>query len=50
MGSTGEYYIIGSVCNTFLDAYGCEKIKITVENATLETGHAEFSGYLTRYQ
>ena len=50
MGSTGEYYIIGSVCNTFLDAYGCEKIKITVENATLETGHAEFPGYLTRYQ
>lgn len=50
MGSTGEYYIIGSVCNTFLDAYGCEKIKITVENATLETGHGEFPGYLTRYQ
>lgn len=30
MGTTGEYYTIGSVVNTFSDAYGCEQIKITV--------------------
>lgn len=49
MGSTGEYYAIGSVCNTFLDAYGCEKIKITVENATLESGHTDYPGYMSMY-
>ena len=31
IGSTGEYYAIGGICNTFLDAYDCEQIKITVE-------------------
>lgn len=49
MGSTGEYYAIGSVCNTFLDAYGCDKVKITVENATLETGHTDYPGYMSMY-
>lgn len=46
MGSTGEYYAIGGVCNTFLDAYGCEQIKITVDGATLETGHTDYPGYM----
>lgn len=50
MGSTGEYYTIGSVVNTFLDAYGCEKIKITVEGNTLESGHAEYPGYMNRFE
>lgn len=48
-GTTGEYYIIGGVCNTFLDAYQCEQIKITVEGATLETGHTDYPGYLKKY-
>lgn len=46
MGSTGEYMIIGSVCNTFLDAYGCEKIRITVEGGVFATGNNEYPGYL----
>lgn len=50
MGTTGEYYTIGSVVNTFLDAYGCEKIKITVEGNTLETGHAEYPGYMNHFE
>ncbi len=49
MGTTGEYYTIGSIVNTFLDAYGCEKVKITVEGNTLETGHAEYPGYMNRF-
>lgn len=48
-GSTGEYYVIGSVCNTFLDAYDCEQIQITAEGNTLSTGHAEYSGYMTKF-
>ena len=50
MGTTGEYYTIGSVVNTFLDAYGCEKVKMTVEGNTLETGHAEYPGYMNRFE
>lgn len=50
MGSTGEYYTIGSICNTFLDAYACEQIKITVDGKTLSTGHAEYPGYMTRFE
>ena len=50
MGTTGEYYTIGSVVNTFLDAYGCEKVKITVEGNALETGHAEYPGYINRFE
>ncbi len=49
MGTTGEYYIMGGVCNTFLDAYECDQIKITVEGGTLETGHAEYPGYMTQF-
>lgn len=50
MGSTGEYYTIGSVCNTFLDAYDCEQIKITINGETLSTGHAEYPGYMTKFE
>ena len=50
MGTTGEYYTIGSVVNTFLDAYGCEKVKITVEGNILETGHAEYPRYMNRFE
>ena len=50
MGTTGEYYTIGSIVNTFLDAFGCEQIKITVEGNTLETGHAEYPGYMNRFE
>ena len=50
MGTTGEYYTIGSVVNTFLDAYGCEKVKITVGGNALETGHAEYPGYMNHFE
>lgn len=50
MGSTGEYYTVGALCNTFLDAYDCEQIRITVEGDSLSTGHAEYPGYLSRFE
>ncbi len=49
MGSTGEYYVMGGVCNTFLKTYNCEQIKITVEGNALSTGHAEYPGYMSMY-
>lgn len=50
MGSTGEYYTVGALVNTFLDAYECEQIRITVDEDVLSTGHAEYPGYLTRFE
>ena len=50
MGTAGEYASIGSLCNTFLSAYDCEKIQITVEGETLETGHAEYPGYMSAFE
>lgn len=49
-GSTGEYYAIGAICNTYLGAYGCDGIKITVNGAALSTGHAEYPGYMSTFQ
>ena len=48
LGSTGEYMIVGSVCNTFLDAYDCSQVQITVEGNVLATGHAEYPGYMKK--
>ena len=49
MGSTGEYFVMGSICNTFLDVYDCEQIQVTVDGDTLSTGHAEYPGYMTTF-
>lgn len=49
LGSTGEYMVVGSVCNTFLDAYDCNQVQITVEGNALTTGHAEYPGYMFRF-
>ena len=49
MGSTGEYFVMGSICNTFLDAYDCDQIQITVGGDTLSTGHAEYPGYMSKF-
>ena len=50
MGTTGEYYTVGALVNTFLDAYECEQIRITVDGNALSTGHAEYPGYLARFE
>ena len=50
LGTTGEYMTIGSICNTYLEAYGCQKIKITVKGETLATGHAEYPGYMEKFK
>lgn len=50
MGTAGEYVVMGSVTNTFLSAYDCEQVKITVEGQTLATGHAEYPGYMTKFE
>lgn len=49
LGSSSEYYIVGSICNTFLDAYGCDKVHITVDGEIFATGHAEYPGYMGKF-
>ena len=49
MGTTGEYFSLGCTVNTFLNIYDKEAIKITVDGAALESGHAVYEGYLTRF-
>lgn len=50
LGTTGEYMTMGSICNTYLEAYGCKKIKITVDGEVLATGHAEYPGYMEKFK
>jgi predicted small lipoprotein YifL len=49
VGSSAEYYVIGSICNTFLEAYDAEQIKITIEGGSFETGHAQYPGYMSKF-
>lgn len=49
MGSSAEYLTIGSICNTYLNAYNCAKLHITVNGEMLATGHAEYPGYMSRF-
>lgn len=45
-GTTGETEIIGCLINTYLDAYGCDRIRLTEEGSPLETSSgANFDGY-----
>ena len=50
LGTSGEYITVGSICNTFLDAFDSETIRITVGGKKLETGHAEYPGYMSKYE
>lgn len=47
MSSSGEAVIMAAVTNTFLEAYGADAIRLTVEGQTLETGHRVYDELLT---
>ena len=52
MGSSGEYMVIGSVVNTFLDNYKdvAQSVFITVNGDILESGHVIYDFELTRHE
>ena len=52
MGTSGEYIVVGSVVNTFLDNYGdlVQSIFITVNGEIIESGHVIYDFELTRYE
>ena len=46
MGTTGETEIVGCIINTYLEAYGCEGIRLTEEGQAFVTSHgAGLDGY-----
>lgn len=49
-GTAEEYLVMGGICNTFLSAYGSDKIHIMVEGEVLTTGHKEYTGYQKFYE
>lgn len=49
MGTSGEYIILASLTNTFLENYKAEQIAITVEGKAIETGHNEYDEPFTYY-
>ena len=48
MGTTGENEIMNSIVYTYLEAFQCDKIKITEEGGTLYSGHKEYTEYLEK--
>lgn len=49
-GSAGEYIMMGSVVDTFLKAYDAERMTITVEGETLESGHCIYDSEMKFYE
>ena len=48
-GTAGELMLMSSVVNTFLEQYHLERLTVTVEGKTLETGHAVYDQPQTKY-
>lgn len=49
MGTSGEYMLIGSLVNTYLNALGGETLMIYSEGAAMETGHNIYDWPQERY-
>lgn len=50
MGTSGELMIVGSVVNTYLDAFQAESVYFTVDGQILESGHVIYDFALTFFE
>lgn len=48
-GTAGEYVKVGSVVNTFIDAFKVDTLTITVDGKPWESGHNVYDGPLSKY-
>ncbi len=50
IGTTGEYFLVGGIVNTLLDAFDGTDVALTVNGAPLESGHTVYDTALTRFE
>lgn len=50
MGATGEKMLVGAVVNTFLSAYQCETVMLTVNGETIDSGHVIYDSPLSFFE
>ena len=50
LGTSGEYFLVGGIVNTLLDAFDGTEVMLTVNGAPLESGHNIYDYALTRYE
>ncbi len=50
MGTSGEYIMMGSLVNSFLDAFEADSLRLKINGEDLETGHNVYDYDLTRFQ
>lgn len=48
-GTSGEYIKVGSVVNTFIDAFGVDALTITINGENWESGHSIYDGPIKRF-
>ena len=49
-GTAGEYILMGSLVNTYLDAYNAATVTVTVEGDVWESGHVIYDMPMGRYE
>lgn len=49
MSASGEYIVMGSLADTFLDCYQCDLMLVTAEGKVLDTGRNVYEEYLEMY-
>jgi len=49
-GTAGEYIIMGSLVNTYLDAFSAATVTVTVEGQSWESGHVVYDAPMERFE
>lgn len=50
MGASGERMLVGSIVNTFLSAYDCETVLLTVNSKAFDSGHTLYDFPLSFFE